>query len=58
MTPKAIIPGLDDYESVAEARAGIGWYLDLYNHERFHQALEYETPAAVYFGKKGVRATA
>jgi len=49
---------LRDYETVADARNWIGRYLDSYNHERLHQALVYETPAAVYFGGKGVRATA
>jgi putative transposase len=49
---------LKDYETVAEARAGVGRYLGLYNHERLHQALGYETPAAVYFGGKEVRVTA
>jgi len=39
---------LHAYESVAEARAGIGRYLDFYNDERPHQALGYQTPAAFY----------
>jgi putative transposase len=36
------------YESVAEARAGIGAYLNFYNTERPHQALDYRTPAQVF----------
>tara|TARA_B100000315_G_scaffold234869_1_gene249267 strand:+ start:365 stop:847 length:483 start_codon:yes stop_codon:yes gene_type:complete len=36
------------YESVAEARAGIGAYLRFYNTERPHQSLEYRTPAQVF----------
>ena len=36
------------YETVAEARAGIGAYLDFYNNERYHQALDYRTPRDVY----------
>ena len=36
------------YESVAEARAGIGAYLSFYNNERPHQALDYRTPAQVF----------
>jgi len=36
------------YESVAEARAGIGAYLNFYNNERPHQALDYRTPAQVF----------
>ena len=39
---------LKAYESVAEARAGIGAYLRFYNNERPHQALEYRTPAQVF----------
>ncbi len=39
---------LKAYESVAEARAGIGAYLNFYNNERPHQALDYRTPAQVF----------
>jgi putative transposase len=39
---------LKAYESVAEARAGIGAYLSFYNNERPHRALEYRTPAQVF----------
>ena len=39
---------LKAYESVAEAKAGIGQYLRFYNNERPHQALEYRTPAQVF----------
>ncbi len=39
---------LHAYESVAEARAGIGRWIDFYNAERYHQALDYRTPMAVY----------
>jgi putative transposase len=39
---------LKAYESVAEARAGIGAYLRFYNSERPHQALYYRTPAHVF----------
>jgi putative transposase len=41
---------LKDYESVAEARAGIERYLRFYNYERLHQSLDYRTPAAIYKG--------
>ncbi len=36
------------YESVDEARSGIDAYMDFYNNERPHQALDYRTPAQVY----------
>ena len=42
---------LKDYETVAEARAGIGRWFQFYNHERFHQSLKYRTPAAIYNGR-------
>jgi len=42
---------LRDYETVFEAVAGIGNYFRFYNEERFHQSLNYRTPAEVYFGK-------
>lgn len=43
---------LKDYETVFEAVAGIGEYFRFYNDERFHQSLNYRTPAEVYFGEK------
>lgn len=43
---------LHDYETVLDAVKGIGSYFGFYNHERFHQSLNYETPATWYFGKK------
>jgi putative transposase len=42
---------LKDYESVTEARSGIEKYLRFYNHERLHQSLDYQTPAAVYLAR-------
>lgn len=43
---------LKEYASPREARTSIGDYLDFYNYRRLHQALDYQTPASVYF-KKG-----
>ena len=40
---------LKDYVNVAEAIAGLRAYFRFYNERRFHQALDYRTPAAVYF---------
>ena len=39
---------LQGYETLREARAGIGSYFAYYNEERPHQALGYQTPAAFY----------
>ena len=36
------------YASVAEARSGIGGWLDFYNDERLHQALNYRTPREMF----------
>lgn len=40
---------LKDYGDVAEAVENLGAYFQFYNHERLHQALNYRTPADVYF---------
>ena len=42
---------LKAYESVAEARAGIGAYFRFYNAERRHQSLNRRTPDQVYAGE-------
>ena len=42
---------LKDYESVAEARAGIARYFQFYNHSRLHQSLGQQTPAAIYLAR-------
>ena len=39
---------LNAYASVAEAKAGIGAWLDFYNEERQHQSLGYRTPRQAY----------
>jgi putative transposase len=41
---------LRGYEHVPELTAGLGRYFPFYNYERPHQALGYQTPAAVYRG--------
>jgi putative transposase len=39
---------LHAYATVAEAKAGIGAWLDFYNQERQHQSLGYRTPRQIY----------
>lgn len=40
---------LQNYNTMKEARTGIGKYIKLYNRERLHSALDYDTPDEVYF---------
>ena len=40
---------LHDYLSPREARQALTRYFTFYNQERLHQALNYQTPAEVYF---------
>jgi len=39
---------LKAYQNGTEARKGIGVYLDFYNRQRPHQALDYRTPGQVF----------
>jgi putative transposase len=43
---------LHDYQTVADAFGGLDRYFRVYNQERPHQALQYQTPAQV-FGRCG-----
>jgi putative transposase len=38
------------YDSVSDARASLGRYLDLYNRRRPHSSLDDQTPDQAYFG--------
>lgn len=40
---------LSDYQSVKEARLGIGEYFKFYNNERLHQSLDYRCPREIHF---------
>jgi len=42
---------LKAYETVAEARSGIGNWITFYNQERTHQSLDRRTPEEVYFNQ-------
>jgi putative transposase len=42
---------LNDYANPRDARRSLASYLDFYNYERLHQALDYQTPAARYYGQ-------
>ncbi len=42
---------LHDYATPREARQGLTQYFQFYDHERPHQALDYRTPADVYFSQ-------
>jgi putative transposase len=44
---------LHDYALPREARSGLTAYFDFYNYRRLHQALDYLTPAQIYFQKGG-----
>jgi len=49
---------MHDYASPKEARQQLREYVDFYNHQRLHQSLGYQTPAAVYFRQADQRAVA
>ncbi len=40
------------YASIKEARRGINDYIDFYNQERLHSALEYMTPDEIYYAER------
>ena len=44
----ALLAYLHAYATVAEAKAGIGAWLEFYNIERQHQSLGYRTPRQIY----------
>jgi putative transposase len=39
-----------DYQSMTDARTGLGEYFEFYNERRWHQSLNYQTPSAIYSG--------
>ena len=49
---------LKAYDSVSEARASIGRYLDFYNRRRPHSSLDDATPDQAYFNPLPIRLAA
>ena len=43
---------LNNYDSALDAKDGLSRYFDTYNRRRLHQALNYRTPADVYFERR------
>jgi putative transposase len=43
---------LNEYDDIDELEKGIKKYIHFYNFERYHQSLNYETPAKMYFSRK------
>lgn len=43
---------LQDIQTVQDAWLGLRDYFNFYNNERFHQSLDYRTPADVYLGER------
>ncbi len=46
---------LKAYDTVVEAGAGIGDWIQFYNHERTHQALGRKTPEQVYLNSRSIK---
>ncbi len=44
---------LNEYKSVKELRKAINAYIEFYNHKRWHQSLDYKTPAEMYVSAAG-----
>lgn len=40
---------LNEYASIKELKKAIGSYIEFYNYRRWHQSLDYKTPAEIYF---------
>jgi putative transposase len=49
---------LHAYENGTQLRAGLAEYFDFYNTRRTHQALDYQTPDDVYYGRVRYRLAA
>ncbi len=43
---------IQDYETIAEARAGLAHYFEFYNYKRPHQGIAEQFPATLYFSER------
>jgi len=41
---------INEFSSPRELRTGLREYFEYYNYERYHQSLDYRTPAQIYYG--------
>ncbi len=44
---------LNEYTSVKALKKAVNAYMEFYNHSRWHQSLDYKTPADVFFASAG-----
>ena len=49
---------LKAYETGSELCRGLAEYFEFYNTERSHQALDYQKPDDVYYGRPALKAAA
>lgn len=47
---------IKEYNNVLDCKASLREYIEFYNWERGHQALDYRTPAEIHFEKKALKA--
>jgi putative transposase len=43
---------LNEYGSIKELKKAISAYIEFYNQRRWHQSLDYKTPASIYFAEE------
>lgn len=42
---------LNEYPTIKDLRKAIGDYIEFYNYRRWHQSLDYKTPATIYYNE-------
>ena len=42
---------LNEYATIKDLRKAIGEYIEFYNYRRWHQSLDYKTPASIYYNE-------